>query len=114
MAVITPTISRPGSGIDTYTWANVTEADTCQYVSLNGLEPVACALQVYGTFGGATAITQVSNDASSWLGMDDIFGAPISRSLAGYDEISTAMVYMRPSASGGTSQSITWVLSVRG
>lgn len=114
MAVINPTPNRVTSGVDTYTWETITESDTAAAIYPNGTDPLAASVQVTGTFGGATVVLQGSNDNANWVTLQDVEGADISFTAAGAVDFSTAMVYMRPSASGGTSQDVDVILSTRG
>jgi len=56
MATITPVDSRLGPGVDLVTWTTITEADTAAGYLSGSLYPLVGALQVTGTFGGATVV----------------------------------------------------------
>lgn len=117
MAEIPARVSIPkqgGSGITLVSWTTLTENDTAQEVITSGTGPIACALQVIGTFGGATAVLQGSNDGVNWVTIPDVNNSSVGLTSAGVAEYSTSVVYLRASASGGTSQDIDVILSLRG
>lgn len=115
MATISPvdSVIRSNSGLNIVTWKTLTESDTAAAYSPNSLEPIVGCVQVIGTFGGATVILQGSNDGTNWVGLKDTSGTAISLTAAGAAEFSTAMVYIRPSASGGSSQDLDIIVSLR-
>lgn len=98
-----------------YTWSDVTEDDTFAAISPRATDRavVAMTAQFSGTFGAATVIMQGSNDDSTFVALDDIEDTAISHTTAGGSELRYAWPYMRPSASGGTSQSLTATLAVQ-
>ncbi len=114
MATITPVDQTAPSGVSVYLWETLTEADTCASVDCNGTSFIAGSVQVVGTFGGATVVLQGSNDGTNWVSLKDVSGNAISIASAGAAEFSTAMLYIRPSASGGTSQDLDIYVSLRG
>lgn len=113
MATITPTIVDIGSGVGqnangpscVVTWANVTEADTCSPVELVGLPDRS--VQIAGTFGAATCVLQGSNDGTNYATLTDPQGNAISKTSAAIEMVAEVARYTRPSASGGTGQSLT-------
>lgn len=114
MATIEPTPSVPVSGVAVNTWTSVTESDTASPITLGGSAPALSAVQFTGTFGGATCVMQGSNDGTNWVGLNDLTGAAISLTGEGGAEFTTSFVYIRPSFSGGSSQSLTTTMSTRG
>lgn len=114
MATITPVINAPISGVASYTWETVTENDTASAVIPAGSEPIFGSIQFTGTFGGATGVLQGSNDASNWVTLKDPNGTAVSTTAVGAFEFSTAMTYLRPSFSAGTSQDVDVVMVLRG
>lgn len=114
MATITPVSSRPAPEVVIFTWETLTEADTAASIVPNGTTTLAGTLQVFGTFGGATLVLQGSNDNSNWVTLRDTDGSNISFTTAGYAEFSTGMAYLRVSASGGSSQDLDCIMSLRG
>lgn len=115
MADITLTRAPQGDK-DTITWATLTSANAAG----SAYEPertraAIAAVQFTGTFGGATAVLQGSNDGTNWVTLSDTLGTSISFTAAGYAELGTAMAYIRPSTSGGDgTQDIDCILVARG
>lgn len=110
MAAIAPDRANVGRW-QIFTWSGVTESDTFVAAPTDG--PVSqVTFQVSGTFGGATVIAQGSNDNSTFVALDDVEDAAISHAAAGGSELRYAWPYMRPSASGGSSQSLTVTMAV--
>ena len=117
MAQIAARVTNPGSGnsgITLISWTTLTEDDTAQDVIVNGTGPIACALQVTGTFGGATVVLQGSNDGTTWATLADVLGSTSGLAAAGVAEYSTSAVYTRVAATGGTGQDLDIYLSFRG
>lgn len=114
MANITAVASKPAPGVEVFTWETITEADTPLSILVNGTDPLAANIQLIGTFGGATFLLQGSNNNSDWVTLTDVNGNALSFGAAGAADFSTSMVYLRVSASGGTSQDVDAILSMRG
>lgn len=106
MATISPVRSSPARNIEQILWETLTESDTAGSVLPASVLSLFGSVQVIGTFGGATVVFQGSNDGTNWVNLNDKDGNAISLSAAGAAEFSTAMLYLRPSASGGSSQDI--------
>ena len=89
------------------TWAGETtagNASIARYAPLTSL--TTASVQVSGTIGGATIALQGSNDGVTYTTLKDIAGTDISFTAAGYVEFSSAAAFIKPSISGGTSDSI--------
>ena len=114
MATITPTPSRPVSGVEKQLWETITEADTAASVLTSGTTPAISSVQAVGTFGSATVVMQGSNDGTNWINLDDTTGTEIAFTAAGGAEFSSSYLYLRPSISGGTGQDIDVHLVMRG
>lgn len=111
MAAVAATRDKIGAW-DTFTWSGVTESDTFTAVRVEGIVQAA-TVQFSGTFGSATVIMQGSNDDSTFVALDDVEDTAISHTAAGGSELRYAWPYVRPSASGGTGQSLTAILAVQ-
>lgn len=113
MAVISPTTNNNNPSFAVHTWSGVTEADTCAPAPIDAT-PRSLTVQFSGTFGGATAIMQGSNDLAFSLAapLDDVEDVAVSSTSAGSWELRYAWPFVRPSASGGTGQSLTITLAV--
>lgn len=113
MAVIPAVRSSLVPNVVKIEWETLTEADTAEREFPQGLEPLAGAFQVTGTFGGATVVLQGSNDGSNWATLSDPQGDAISLTGAGIFEFSTSVAYIRPAASGGTGQDVDVTIILR-
>ena len=94
-------------------WETLTESDAASPFTIEGLMGSAGCVQVTGTFGSATVVLQASNDGSNWVTLKDTAGNAISFTSAGMAEFSTAALYLRPSASGGSSQDLDITMVLR-
>lgn len=94
-------------------WETVTEADSAAAHECIEMQGVVGSVQVIGTFGGATVVLQGSNDGSTWWDLKDTGGTAISFTAAGGADFSTAALYVRPSASGGSSQDLDIYMTMR-
>jgi hypothetical protein len=110
----TLTPSKLVSGAKLFTYATVDSADSPSALLLDGTSTIAGYMQVSGTFGGATAKLQLSNNGTSWTDARDISGNLISITAAGGAEFSTAAIYVRPLVTGGSGTSLTVTLAFRG
>lgn len=59
------------------------------------------SVQMAGTFGGATASVEVSNDGVNWVPLEDREGNVVSATAAAFFEISTGAAHVRAKATGG-------------
>lgn len=113
MAEIDPVNSKLGPGVELVTWTTLTESDTAEGYLAGSTKPLVGALQVTGTFGGATVSLQGSNDNSNWVNLKDTAGTEIALTAAGGADFSTAFAYIRVSASGGSSQDVDSIICLR-
>lgn len=117
MADINPVPSNPipgASGVSVITWEALTESDTAIAQIVGGTAGAVGSVQVVGTFGGATVTIQISNDGTNWATLQDIEGSDVSFTAAGLVDFSTAALYIRASASGGSSQDVDVIMTLRG
>lgn len=96
---------RHSSNIIRVTWANVTENDTCGLMECGDFADRS--VQFVGTFGGATARLQGSNDGTNFVDMTDPQGNAISKSAASLEAITEQTYALKPTFSGGSGQSVT-------
>jgi len=99
-------------GKDVFTWSAVTESDTFAPLNLGGVQTDILFIPS-GTPGGSTLVLQGSHDGTNWVTILDAAGTAISLTVVGtpeYFAARDAFPFIRPSASGGTSQS--WTVSV--
>lgn len=99
------------------TWAALTSANSAgEPIKPIKTEMAIAAVQFTGTFGGATAVLQGSNDGVEYATLrDPQTGTAISFTSASYAEVGTGMAFIRPSTSGGDgTQDIDCILVARG
>lgn len=94
------------------TWAAAATGDTFNPFVMDVPGSVA-AIQIDGTFGGATATLQGSVDGTTYFGLEDVTGTAISATAAALFELSTAVLYIRPALTSGTGNSVNFRLLVR-
>jgi hypothetical protein len=95
------------------TWANVTEADTFQTFALDKAAS-EISVHIKGTFGGATVSITGSNDAGvSGPILQQIGGNNASATVQDIFSVLDRPLEIKPTASGGTSQSVTVLMLVR-
>ena len=112
MAVIDPSIvSRGAEAI--VTWANIQPGDTINPVRLNGFGASSACLQVEGTFGGATARLDGSNDGTTYYDLKDIAAATIGLTVGGLVDLSTGALFLRPDVQGGAGYALNYTLVCR-
>ena len=114
MATITPTIDEPGLGTTRVTWAGAATVDTLNSAITPAGRPLGGAIHIRGTFGSATVALQGSIDGTNWHALSDTQGTAISATAEAWFEFSTGAIYLRPSITGGTSDSIDVNLALRG
>lgn len=110
MATIVP-ITVDATGVQ---WVDYSTADTATPFKLVNQAGLAGAMQVTGTFGGATIALQVSNDGSNFVTLKDSTGTDISFTAAGMAEFSTGALFIKPTSTGGTADNVTVTISLRG
>ena len=109
MAAIAYTVDS-GLGWRSYTWSNVTEADTFVAAEVGG--QTDRSVQATGTFGGATLLIQGSNDGTTYVTLTDPQGNAISKTANALEQIEEGTRYIQPSHSGGGSESIKVIIFV--
>jgi hypothetical protein len=117
MATVSPVftvVKAQGADVVRVAWAPLATGDTINSLAVSAQAAAIGAVQFTGTFGGATAKLQVSNDGTNFVDMKDLTGAMISATAAAYFEFTTAGVYLRPAISGGTGDEVTATLCLRG
>lgn len=115
MATIAPTYDRDNAGrVTTVTWSGMATGDTINSANIKSMNKPAlvATLHIYGTFGGATLTITGSNTDSNFVAMNDNQGTAISSTAAAIWELSSGALYLKPTISGGTSDSVTMVLAV--
>ncbi len=94
------------------TWAAETTAGNATIPRYAPMVSLATAsVQVSGTIGGATIVLQGSNDGVTYATLKNIAGSDLSFNAAGYAEFSSGAVFIKPSISGGTGDSLNIIVS---
>ena len=112
MAEIAYTISSKADRATLYTWAAVTESDTFQQLALDAAFS-EISVHITGTFGGATVTIQGGNVSTEMLNLLQIGGATASATAADIFSLVDRPLYIQPSHSGGTSESMNVYMLVR-
>lgn len=94
------------------TWSSITESDTALTVDLEQVVE-EISIQLTGTFGGATVLIQGSNDGTNYETLKQLDGSSASFTAVALASILERPLYLKPSISGGSSQSITIVAMVK-
>lgn len=112
MAVIASAVSRDSvPGMVMVTWTPMTTTDTGTPFSAGYAADFT--IQVFGTFGGATATFQGSNDGTNWHPLTQRGGtANMAYTSAANHSCNEMPAFIRPNITGGTSTSLTVVMAV--
>lgn len=105
MAEIAFTKPDKGTTYQVFSWASVTETDTFKPIKLERAL-FAYSMQVSGTFGGATVALHGSLDGTNYAALTDASGSAIGLTAAGVASGGDLALWLKPVASGGTSQSL--------
>lgn len=82
-------------------WASLTAADAVGNAENSISEFADKTVQFSGTFDGATAVMQGTNDGATWVTLHDLQGNDISFTAPGIAVILENPAGIRPSTSGG-------------
>lgn len=113
MATVNPVFDPQIAGGATVTWSGMVTGDTITSHEPNSTRAVAGCVTFTGTFGGTTASLQGSNDGTNWFNLLQNGTAIAATAAAGID-FSTAARYIRPALTGGTGNSVTAIVMLRG
>lgn len=113
MATVNPVRSSPAHNVEKVLWEGIATGDTITEDLPGSLSPAFGSVQITGTFGGATVTLTGSNDGTNFVTLKDKAGTAISMTSAGAAEFSTAMVYLKPGITGGTSDDVDVTVSFR-
>ena len=95
-------------------WTGIITGDTIVSFGISAKSGAVGAVQIDGTFGGATVTLQASNDNVTFFPMKDVNNVAISATSAGYFEVRTGALYIRPAVTGGSANSINVKVALRG
>jgi hypothetical protein len=114
MGTITPVITRVDKARAAYSvlWETLTTADTGSAVSLpDGNDK---SIQISGTWGGATAVVQGSNDNVTFITLADPQGIALSKTADFIEAILEHTRYLKVVTSGGAGTDLDATLFVKG
>lgn len=115
MATIAPTVSVNGEVV-TLTWSGVsttTDTPTAYGPITKGKGARFASATIGGTFGGATAVLQGSNDNTTYGTLTDLAGNAVSATAAKFQEFSSSALYLKPAVTGGTGDNVDIVVLMR-
>lgn len=110
-AVITPDTT---SHVPSVKWAAMATGDTITAYAVPEQGALAGAIQLTGTWGGATVALKASNDGTNLFAMKDLNGNTISATADAYFEFTTSAMYIVPAISGGTGDAVDAIVVLRG
>lgn len=115
MANIAPTKQDSGPHLVTWVWSGLTQADAAgEPVAKMFGQYVDRSVQIQGTFDGATAIVEGSNDGTNYHPLTDPQGNAISKTSAALEQITEMTLFMRPRVTGaGASTNLEFTLATR-
>jgi hypothetical protein len=114
MATVTPAINNAIAEVPRIIWSGMVTGDTINPWKITAQYGLAAAVQISGTFGGASVKLQASNDGTNYFDMEDVTGTAVSTGSGGLYEISTAAIYLLPVVTGGSANSINVIIALRG
>ena len=100
-------------GVPVVKWTGVsTTSDTpLKFTMASG---AIASVLISGTFGGATAKLQFSNDGTTWTDLKDSAGTAVSgTATAQFQQVGIYAAYIKPVVSGGTSDNIDFTVTLR-
>lgn len=110
MAQISYSITRKPRCL-VYTWTNVTESDTFQRLELDSL-PQEISVHIKGTFGGATVVMKGSLEDEEGATLSQLGSLDASATSEDIFSLLDRPLYITPTHSGGTSESVTVSVAV--
>lgn len=113
MATISPVVNLSVTDAPRYIWEALATGDTINALKLSGIGARRAAVQVIGTFGGATVKIQTSNDGTNFHDIKDIHNTAVSTTSAAIIEITSAALYIKPAIAGGTADDVDVILFMR-
>lgn len=95
-----------------YVWSGVSTADSGEALTVDNLA-VEMYFNATGTFGGATVGLEGSVDGVNWFTITDAADATIAMTAAGVVEFKKQPLYLRPTITGGTGDSLQIMVFIR-
>lgn len=112
MAVITPTLSV--SSVPRVSWSSIDNSSTFEPWVVYAQFGLAGAIQISGTFGGATIALIGSNDNVTFFPILDLQGSAVSATANKLSEFTTSVAFLKLSITGGSGTSVNAVMALRG
>lgn len=117
MATVSPVVSLAqvqGQSVPRVTWADIATGDTVEAFGIPGDGPVTGAVQIGGTFGGATVTLEVSVDGATFFPIaKDTSGTTLSATAAALFDFATSAIYVRPKLTSGFANAVDVSLALR-
>ncbi len=113
MPAIDPTFT-PVQGVVQSQWLAASTANTPNALLVKNNSARKASVQITGTFGGATVAIQGSNDGTNFVTLKDVTNTAMSGGAAAYYEFETSALYIKPLITGGTGDTITITVVMRG
>jgi|SRR6056300_458744 len=114
MATVTPTYDSISPTARVVTWTGIATGDTINPITPDHARPAIGTVTMEGTWGSSTVALQGSNDGTNYFTLKNPQGTDISATGDAMFEVSTAVLYIRPTPSGGSGDSINVILAMRG
>lgn len=117
MATVNPVVAPVqinAVSVPRLSWSGVVTGDTLVAFGISAQAGVAGAIQIDGTFGGASVALEGSNDGVTYFTLKDLSGSNISASSAALFDFTTAALYLRPAVSGGSANALNITVLLRG
>jgi hypothetical protein len=117
MATIIPTFSKirgPSGGIDAVVvnWTPLANSGDIGQ-AIQRVDVSDRAVQVTGTFAGATIVFEGSNDGVNYFTLSNPVGTALSLTAAGLMQVNQPAAWMRPHVTAGSGASLTVTLTGR-
>ena len=106
--------NTPNSRSNVIEWLKAATGDTNGMFEVPNRAAILATVSFTGTFGGATAIIEISNDGTTFFPMNDSAGSAVSATADALFEVSTVARFIRPAISAGTGDSINVLISLVG
>lgn len=117
MATVSPSLSAAqvsGRPVYRVSWADIVTGDTINAFGIAGDAQAHGAVQIGGTFGGATVTLEVSNDGTTFFDVPkDIHGTTLSATAAALFDFTTSALYIRPKVTSGSANAVDVTLMLR-
>lgn len=112
MAEVEYALQTTEKGDALVTWSNVTEADTFQrFEFAEAVSEISC--HIVGTFGGATVTFKGSNYGADGIALSQMDGSAATALVEDIFSILDRPLYITPTHSGGSSESVSIYMLVR-